>query len=221
MAETSTDPTDTDREYTGSTLDRLRERGYSPDDGSFGAVIRAVDARLNTQRMLQQLHPDRPPSDRSPTPDDLLDALSLFAMYREQTNDMESRIIDAAREAGASWERIGLVLGYARDGARQGANQRRKKLRDERPMTAVARAARVLWLLDRGFKARLDGDLDAERNALVQARTVDAALVTETLDGIAGGSIPDIECDPRGWNRYYLAAQERESGLRPSAVDHG
>lgn len=134
---TSTDPAASDREYTGPTLDRLRERGYSPDDGSFGAAIRAVDSRLHQQRMFA----DRPGNDRSPTLNDLLDALSLFAMYREQTDDMEGRIIDAARKAGASWEQVGLVLGYTRDGARQGASQRRKKLREAREHLATTPAS--------------------------------------------------------------------------------
>jgi hypothetical protein len=83
-------------------------------------------------------------------------------------------------------------------------------------MKATERAARVLWFMDRGFKARADGDLDAERNALALAAEVDAAFLVETQAAIAGGDVPDFERDPSGWNRYYLAAQERHEAQRPS-----
>jgi hypothetical protein len=86
-----------------------------------------------------------------------------------------------------------------------------------RPVNATSRAARVLWLMDRSFQARQDGDLDAERDALAQASAVDAAFVAEVRAGIASGDIPDIETDPRGWDRYYLSAQERDSAQQRTA----
>lgn len=79
---------------------------------------------------------------------------------------------------------------------------------------ATSRAARVLWLMDRSFKARQDGDLDAEREALAQANAVDAALLAEVQAGIANGDVPDFEINPDGWNRYYLTAQQRDSANR-------
>jgi hypothetical protein len=95
--------------------------------------------------------------------------------------------------------------------------------RPDSPMpeqNATSRAARVLWLMDRSFKARQDADLDAERDALVQASAVDAALVAEAQAGIASGDVPDIEIDPRGWNRYYLSAQERDSARDTERETH-
>ncbi len=86
------------------------------------------------------------------------------------------------------------------------------------PVNAVSRAARVLWLLDRSFKAGLDADDDAQREALAQAQVVDAALVAEIQAGIAGGEVPDFQRDPRGWDRYYLAAQQRDCAQQRTAA---
>lgn len=66
-----------------------------------------------------------------PTDGELLDALTLLPAVRSDVERAELRIIDRAREAGITWDRIGVALGYGRggEGAAQGAQRRATTLR--------------------------------------------------------------------------------------------
>lgn len=63
-----------------------------------------------------------------PTEQDLLDALSLIRAAHRDIDHDERLLIQYARAAGITWERIGSALGYSERGARQGAQGRAKKL---------------------------------------------------------------------------------------------
>jgi hypothetical protein len=57
----------------------------------------------------------------SPTVDDLLDALALMGDYRQRVDETERALMAEARARGATWDQIGLVLGYKPGAARQSA----------------------------------------------------------------------------------------------------
>jgi len=116
------------------TLDLLTARGYG--SGGYVDVVSAV-LRPAQRIAWNAAHPDDQMAvGTTPPMDDLLDALSLISAWREQVDISERELIDAARAAGATWEQIGLILGYTAKGAKQGASQRRKAL-DERPVTPL------------------------------------------------------------------------------------
>lgn len=108
---------DLDAETAGARARLERQFGESDDPAS---PIRAVSDRL-TRAQYRADH-------ETPSRTDLLDALTLIAGWRKLVDFTERHLIEGAREAGATWEQIGLVLGYTPAGAKQGASQRHKKL---------------------------------------------------------------------------------------------
>lgn len=67
-----------------------------------------------------------PGSDRVqvPTAEEAMDALALLATLREWLDDAEPQLVDAAREAGATWEELAELLEV---GDRRAAHRRRQR----------------------------------------------------------------------------------------------
>ena len=111
-----------------STRERLEAAGFTGDSWGFTSAVNEV-VYANRGYDYFAKHPeDGPPARPQPSQDNIIDALSLLPRCREEFDGHERELIDAARAAGATWEQIGLALGYTVKGARQGASQRRKKL---------------------------------------------------------------------------------------------
>lgn len=63
-----------------------------------------------------------------PTLVDDLDALTAMRVWRAEIDTTERRLIEAAREKGASWDQVGLALGFPVKSAKQAGRQRWRRL---------------------------------------------------------------------------------------------
>ncbi|MEU5217157.1 type III effector protein [Streptomyces sp. NPDC020807] len=114
----------------------------SGDPVSFRAALVALATMDETVRAARSASaPDTPPST---SPDEALAALLLLRELREQLSDWEPGLIEAARDAGASWAELAAPLGVT---SRQAAERRYLRVRPGRP--GATREERVQATRDR------------------------------------------------------------------------
>ena len=94
---------------------------------SSSALVTTVASRLHPDHY--DVYPELPPI----TTDDVLDALRLVNVARQDLEHRELTLIAAARSAEVSWEQLGQALGYEPGGARQGGSGRFRRLSARQP----------------------------------------------------------------------------------------
>ena len=97
---------------------RLSGQGFGEYGGRYDDAVADVAAAAVDARAVRV----------TPGLSEFLDALALVKPARDEAEENERRLMFAAKQAGATWEQIGLMLGYPSRSAKQAASQRWKTL---------------------------------------------------------------------------------------------
>ncbi|MFC4607260.1 type III effector protein [Streptomyces maoxianensis] len=204
-----------------TATDQPRETG--PTATSFHVAAAALDTIAQAVRAAQRPQSGPQPDSGQASSEEALAALLLLRELRGQLAGWEPGLIEAAREAGASWADLAHPLGVA---SRQAAERRYLRVRPGTPGTTGeqrVQATRNLRAADRTITAwardnaadlrRLAGQITALTDLPAEARTPLARLEKALADSDAANLV-----DPLADAQAHLKAGYPELAARIDTI---